>query len=75
MVSHPRPLISCQAQHERGHPKPTFTVQFASVDAVIVGIMAQGHGMLMAKFDMASAYTNVVIHPDDCPLFGMQWHG
>ena len=37
--------------------------------------MAQGHGMLTAKFDVASAYRNVVIHPDNCPLLGMQWHG
>ena len=56
-----------------GIPKPTFTVQFASVDAVIEGIMAQGHGMLIAKFDVA--YRNVVIHPDNHPLLGMQWHG
>ena len=58
-----------------GIPKPTFTVQFASVNAVIEGIMAQGHGMLIAKFDVASTYRNVVIHPDNRPLLGIQWHG
>ena len=29
----------------------------------------------MAKFDEASAYRNVAIHPDDRPLLGMQWRG
>ena len=29
----------------------------------------------MAKFDVASAYWNVAIHPDDRPLLGMQWCG
>ena len=49
-----------------GIPKPPFTVQYVSVDAVIEGIMARGRGTLMAKFDVASAYRNVL---------GMQWHG
>ena len=30
-----------------GIPKPPFTVQYVSVDAVIEGIMAQGRGTLM----------------------------
>ena len=29
----------------------------------------------MAKFDVASAYRNVAIHPDDHPLLGRQWRG
>ena len=29
----------------------------------------------MPKFDVASAYQNVAIHPDDHPLLGMQWGG
>ena len=54
-----------------GIPKPPFRVQYVSVDAVIDGIMAQGRGALMVKFDVASAYRNVAIHPDDRPLLGM----
>ena len=27
----------------------------------------------MAKFDVASAYRYVAIHPQDCPLLGMKW--
>ena len=55
--------------------KPPFKVQYVSVDAVIEGIMAQGRGTLMAKFDVASAYRNVAIHPKDRPLLGMQGPG
>ena len=29
----------------------------------------------MAKFDMATAYRNVAIHPEDRPLLGMRWRG
>lgn len=58
-----------------GIPKPPFTVQHVSVNAVIKGIMAQGRGTLMAKFDVASVHHNVAIHPDDRPLLGMQWGG
>ena len=35
-----------------GIPKTTFTVQHVSVNAVIGGIMSNGCGTLMAKFDM-----------------------
>ena len=58
-----------------GIPKPPFTVQYVSVDAFIDGIMSLGRGTLMAKFDVASAYRNVAIHPDDRPLLGMKWRG
>ena len=58
-----------------GIPKPPFTVQYVSVDAFIEGIMVLGRGTLMAKFDVASAYRNVAIHPDDRPLLGMMWRG
>ena len=58
-----------------GIPKPAFTVQYVSVDAFIEGIMTLGRGTLMAKFDVASAYRNVAIHPEDRPLLGMKWRG
>ena len=56
-----------------GIPKPPFTVQYVSIDAFIDGIMSLGPGALMAKFDVASAYRNVGIHPSDRPLLGMKW--
>jgi len=46
-----------------GIPKPSFTVQYVSVNAFIDGIMTLGGGTLMAKFDVANAYRNVAIHP------------
>ena len=54
-------------------PKPLFSVQYVTVDSFIDGIMARGWGTLMAKFDVASAYSNVAIHPQDRPLLGMKW--
>ena len=55
--------------------KPPFAVQYVSVDAFIDGIMTLGRDTLIARFDVASAYRNVAIHPDDRPLLGMQWRG
>ena len=54
-----------------GITEPPFRVQYVSVDAVIEGITVRGRGALMVKFDVASAYRNVAIHPDDRPLLGM----
>ena len=56
-----------------GIPEPPFSVQYITVDAFVVGIMARGRGTLMAKFDVASAYRNGAIHPGDQPLVGMMW--
>ena len=58
-----------------GIPKTPFSVQYITVDTLIEGIMARGQGTLMAKFDVASAYRNVAIHPGDRPLLGMMWRG
>ena len=58
-----------------GIPKPLFSVHYVTLDSFIQGIMAQGRGTLMAKFDVASAYCNVAIHPQDHSLLGMRWHG
>ena len=49
-----------------GIPKTPFSVQYVTVDAFVVGIMA--------KFDVASAYQNVPVHPGDQSLLGMMWH-
>ena len=37
--------------------------------------MARGRGTLIAEFDVASAYRNVAIHPQDRSLLGMRWRG
>ena len=56
-----------------GISKPPFTVQYASIDAFIAGVMSHGRGTLLAKFDVASAYRIVGIHPSNRPLLGMKW--
>ena len=53
-----------------GIPKPPFTVQYVSVDAVIEGIMARGRGTLMAKFDVASATGMWLSIPTIAPCWG-----
>ena len=58
-----------------GIPKPPFSVKYVTVYSFIEGIMARGRGTLMAKFDVASAYRNVAVHPQDRPLLGMVWRG
>jgi len=32
-------------------------------------------GTLLAKFDLKSSYRNVLVHPDDRWLLGMEWKG
>ena len=55
-----------------GIPKAPFSIQYVTVDSFINGIMPRGRGTLLAKFDVASAYHNVAIHPLDRPLLGMK---
>jgi len=35
--------------------------------------MVQDHGTLLAKFDVASTYHNVAIHPLDRPVLDVKW--
>lgn len=67
--------LSAPAGHSvnDGIPKPPFSIQYVTVDAFIDGIMARGRGTLMAKFDVASAYRNIAVHPRDRYLLGMRW--
>ena len=69
-----RPILDLSSPEghsvNEGIPKPLLTVQYVSVDAFIDGIMSLGRGTLMVKFDVASMYRNVAIHPDDGPLLG-----
>ena len=58
-----------------GIRKDPFMVQYMKVDDIIDGIMLLGWGILLAKFDVESAYRIIPIHPNDCYLFGMQWQG
>ena len=49
------------------------SLSYTSVDAVVRIIMAMGSGVLLAKFDIESAYRLIPVHPDDRPLFGVMW--
>ena len=56
-----------------GIPKARFSIQYITVEAFINGIMARDRGTLLAKFNVASTYRNIAIHPVDRPLLGMKW--
>ena len=49
------------------------SLSYTSVDAAVRITMAMGPGVLLAKFDIESAYRLIPVHPDDRPLFGMMW--
>ena len=51
------------------------SLHYVSVDDAAKAIVAKGQGSLLAKVDIASAYRNIPIHPDDRCLLGMRWEG
>ena len=57
-----------------GISKPPYSIQYVTVDAFIDCIMARGRGTLMAKFDVASTYRIIAVHPQVRYLLGMKWH-
>ena len=51
------------------------SLQYVQVDDITKQLLQLGPGTLMAKLDIKSAYTNVPVNLDNCPLLGMQWDG
>ena len=51
------------------------SLHYVRVDVLIRQLVQLGPDVLMAKLDIKSAYRNVPVHPQDCPLLGMQWEG
>lgn len=49
------------------------SLTYASVDDAVQRIRLLGRSALLAKFDIASAYRVVPVHPDDRMLLGMVW--
>ena len=49
------------------------SMSYASVDHAAQIISQLGQDALMAKIDIAHAYRNVPVHPEDRYLLGMQW--
>ena len=52
--------------------KPLYSFQYASVDdaRIITDLGLQTH---LAKIDIVHAYRNILFHPDDRHLLGMEW--
>ena len=48
-------------------------LQYIKMDDIIKMVSKFGPGALMAKFDIESAYRNIVIHPSDRHLLGLKW--
>ena len=46
-------------------------LSYTLVDAAVRIIMAMGPGVLLAKFDIESAYRLIPVHPEDRPLLGI----
>ena len=51
------------------------SVSYASVDDAVRCVMSLGKGALLAKFDIASAYRIIPVHPEDRRLLGVRWRG
>ena len=49
------------------------SLKYSSVDAAAEIIAHLGQGALLAKIDIAHAYRNIPVHPQDRHLLGMMW--
>ena len=50
------------------------SMKYATVDDAAKLVLALGKGTCMAKLDIAHAYRNIPVHPDDRHLLGMVWN-
>ncbi|CAB4028379.1 Hypothetical predicted protein, partial [Paramuricea clavata] len=50
-----------------------YSLQYVKVDDAIRALVDMDPWALMAKFDVQTAYRNILIHPDDRYLLGMKW--
>lgn len=51
------------------------SLSYITVDEVAIAAMQLGHGALLAKIDIKSAYRLIPVHPSDRMLLGMEWNG
>ena len=56
-----------------GIPRELCSLSYISVDDVIAQVLRQGRGTELANVDVQQAYRNVLVHPLDQHLLGMQW--
>ena len=50
-------------------------VRYSSIDEAVKHVLSLGRHTLLAKLDIAHAYRNIPVHPDDRRLLGMKWKG
>ena len=50
-------------------------LSYVSVDDIAAALFRLGHGALIAKTDIKSAYRQVPVHPDERHMLGLQWQG
>ena len=49
------------------------SVRYSTVDQAIARILEVGQGAMLAKVDVAHAFRNIPVHPEDRHLLGMRW--
>jgi len=73
--AHYGPLVPTEGQCERHHRPRAVLPLDVFVDEVANLVAQLGHGSLMAKVYIESAYRLIPVHPQDCPLQAMKWKG
>ena len=58
-----------------GIPKELCSLEYVSVEELVVEVLKRGVGTELAKADVSRAYRNVPVHPEDRSLLGMEWEG
>ena len=58
-----------------GIDQASCSLSYVSIDDVAAAALRYGRGALIAKSDIAHAYRQVPVHPEDRSLLGMQWKG
>ena len=49
------------------------SLRYPTVDQAVAHILRVGQGAVLAKVDVAHAFRNIPVHPDDRHLLGMRW--
>ena len=69
--------LSYPRQHSvnSGISEDLASIVYARVDDAVACIQRLGHGTILAKLDLQSAYRHIPIHPQDQHLLGITWKG
>lgn len=73
-----RLIVDFTYPEEKGvnqHIEDRFPMKFNAFDQTLHFIHSSGPGTWLSKSDVANAFRNIPIHPEDVPLLGMQWEG